>query len=167
MEGKSAGRDIGDVCPNSPAGAGRADKRNKNHAPNVTKPQLDLKTDAVRLRGMHHNLENGNKFTASVPRPYRQYPRGETGCDVWWPRPCAPASLAQRYLRIRAKPDFGANGPKKMYIMGLLRSLPNGLMILASLLAGGSAAISHKEATARAGKKTIGRCIQRRPVCAG
>ncbi len=51
------------------------------------------------------------------------------------------------------EPDFGAIGRKKMYIMGLLRSLPNGLMVLASLLAGSSAAISHKEATALAAKK--------------
>jgi len=34
------------------------------------------------------------------------------------------------------KPDFGAHGWKKMYIMRLLRSLPNGFIVLASLLAG-------------------------------
>jgi len=62
------------------------------------------------------------------------------------------APLLERALAT-PKPDFVANGRKKMYIMGLLRSLPNGLMVLASLLAGSSAAISHKEATALAAKK--------------
>ena len=65
-------RSLGEVCPNDAARVGRAEKREKNLARNVSQPQLDLRTDSDRFPSVHKYLENGQEihsFLGQVTTP--------------------------------------------------------------------------------------------------